>query len=178
MAKPKILLSILFVSQSPAILNEVIYLQKIACFTGHREIYKEDRETIKQKLTDAIIRLINDGYTEFRAGGALGFDMLAESCVLELKKEYPQISLVIYAPCLDQSKYFSEREKKEYMRLIEAADKRLCLSKTYYEGCMLDRNRAMVDGCNVCIAYKRKNTGGTAYTVRYAKGQDVTIIEI
>ena len=156
----------------------MIYLQKIACFTGHREIYKEDRAAIKQKLRDAIVRLISDGYTEFRAGGALGFDMIAEAQVLELKEEYPQISLVIYAPCLDQSKYFSESEKKEYMRLIEAADKRLCISKTYYEGCMLDRNRVMVDGCSAIIAYKRKDTGGTAYTVRYAKRQNVNIIEI
>ena len=151
---------------------------KIACFTGHREIYKEDSNTIRQRLCDVILSLINDGYTEFRAGGALGFDMLAEDCVLELKKQYPQISLVIYAPCLDQSKYFSESEKKEYMRLITAADKRRCLAEKYYDGCMLDRNRVMVNGCSVCVAYKRKNTGGTAYTVRYAKEQGVLVIEI
>ena len=40
----------------------------------------------------------NSGYLYFGAGGALGFDTLAAQTVLDLKKDYPQIKLILVLP--------------------------------------------------------------------------------
>ncbi len=171
-------MNIPFVSQSLARQNRGDILEKIACFTGHREIPVEDREKLKMALRDAVIRLINDGFTEFRAGGALGFDIMAEETVIELKKEFPQIKLIIYVPCLDQNKNFSQSQNERYLNCINAADKILCISRDYYSGCMLKRNREMVKGAAACVCYKRRESGGTAYTVRFAQENGLEIIHL
>ena len=44
--------------------------------------------------------------------------------------------------------------------------------------CMLKRNRHLVDGSSVCIAYLAQEKGGTAYTVNYAKEHGLTVLNI
>ena len=41
---------------------------------------------MKEKLRNEIIKAIKNGYTTFISGMALGFDMICEEIVLELKK--------------------------------------------------------------------------------------------
>lgn len=71
---------------------------KVACFSGHRKL-PEDNAELKNSLESAIIKLIEQGVIYFGAGGALGFDMLAEETVLQLKQRYPQIRLILVLPC-------------------------------------------------------------------------------
>ena len=59
-----------------------------------------------------------------------------------------------------------------------AADKVIYVSETYYNGCMLVRNRRLVDNSSVCVAYLTHAGGGTAYTVRYAEKSGVPVISI
>ena len=40
------------------------------------------------------------------------------------------------------------------------------------------RNRHLVDGSSVCIAYLTQEKGGTAYTVNYAKQKEVQVINL
>ena len=40
----------------------------------------------------------------YGAGGALGFDTLAAQTVLDMKKEYPQLRLILVLPCEDQTR--------------------------------------------------------------------------
>ena len=74
------------------------------CFTGHRKIPLDQLESVTQRLRDAVIASIKDGYLYFGAGGALGFDTLAAQTVLDLKKDYPQIKLMegMLSCCLRQ----------------------------------------------------------------------------
>ena len=58
---------------------------------------------------------------------------------------------------------------EEYNRIMKAADKVVYTSQDYYNGCMHKRNRHLVDNSSLCICYLNSNTGGTAYTVDYAK---------
>ena len=67
-------------------------------------------------------------------------------------------------------------ENEKYLFQLNSADKILCISQNYYSGCMLERNRALVNGADVCIAYKRRDEGGTAYTVSYAEKNSVKTI--
>ncbi len=58
---------------------------KTVCFTGHRIIPENERETILKKLEDTLVDLAEMGYENFIAGGALGFDTLAEEKIIKLK---------------------------------------------------------------------------------------------
>ena len=41
---------------------------------------------------------------------------------------------------------------------------------------MHKRNRMLVDMSSICICYLTKDTGGTAYTVKYAEKQKLKIL--
>ena len=71
--------------------------KKTCCFTGHRNIPPKEYESVKIRLREAIITAIENGYRYryFGAGGALGFDTLAAQIVLDLKKQYPHIFLIL-----------------------------------------------------------------------------------
>ena len=57
-------------------------------------------------------------------------------------------------------------------------DKTVCVSDHYFNGCMQKRNRFLADISSLCICYLTKNTGGTAYTVRYAQKEGLKIVNI
>ena len=65
---------------------------KAVCFSGHRTLY-EPQEVIENRLEQTVRDCIFKGADTFIAGGALGFDMLAEHLILRLCLEYPHIIL-------------------------------------------------------------------------------------
>lgn len=147
------------------------------CFTGHREIPQDRYEVIRQTLIDVIRELASSGYTDFYAGGASGFDMLASFCVLELKKEY-DIKLHIILPYRRSASTYNSYERYKQKELLESADSVECLFERYISGCFHTRNRKLVDSSSVCVAFLEKNSGGTYYTVNYAKENGLKIISI
>lgn len=62
---------------------------KTCCFSGHRKIPPMQSEQIAERLWTEIMDLISAGYVSFIAGGALGFDTMAELAVLKIKQSYP-----------------------------------------------------------------------------------------
>ena len=144
-------------------------INQTCCFTGHRIIPLDQLESVTQRLRDAVIASIKEGYLYLGAGGALGFDTLAAQTVLDLKKDYPQIKLILVLPCRTQTRGWKQEDIEEYNRIMKAADKVVYTSQDYYSGCMHKRNRHLVDNSSLCICYLNSNTGGTAYTVDYAK---------
>ena len=149
-----------------------------ACFTGHRIIGKELLPKLKSQLRVTIEKLIENGVIYYGCGGALGFDQLAGNVVIEMKKEYPQIRLIMILPCKEQDKPWNESEKNEYRSLLSLSDKNVYLQELYDNNCMLKRNRYMVDESGICIAYLTKDRSGTSYTVKYAKDKNRKIINI
>ena len=105
--------------------------KKTCCFTGHRRISATEYETVKYRLHETIIRAIRNGYCYFGTGGSWGFDMLAAQTVLELKKHYTNIYLILVLPCKAQTKYWSYDNKKEYDRILNSADKVVWTSEEY-----------------------------------------------
>ena len=125
---------------------------RTCCFTGHREIPFLRRHHIAKVLKQELEKLIEQGVIYFGAGGALGFDTMAAQTVLSLKSKHPEIKL--------------------------RADKVKYTSIEYTSGCMHKRNRHLVDNSSVCVSYMTKNTGGTAYTVDYARKNHVRVINL
>lgn len=148
------------------------------CFTGHRKIPPEQADTLARQLRSTLMRLIEDGYIYFGAGGALGFDTLAAKAVLDLRAEHPQIKLILVLPCLSQTRGWSARDIEIYDDIKSKADKVVYTSQEYTRGCMHKRNRHLVDNSSVCICYLTESTGGTAYTVDYAKTKNLTVINL
>ena len=151
--------------------------QDTCFFTGHREIDDSYEET-EQKVYFVSERLYEAGYRNFITGGAIGFDTLAAKVVLKLRAIHPDVRLHICIPCNNQDKYFTPEQKAEYNYLLENADSHEVLYEHYVRGCMHTRNRKMADSSSVCIAYCKKQTGGTAYTVGYAVKKGLQIIYI
>ena len=147
-------------------------------FTGHRQIDGSDVTALPGALDLLLEDLIARGYTDFRCGGAQGFDTIAALKVLEKKKKYPQIKLHLFLPCRDQADAWSDHAKAVYFAVIERADSKKYLYEHYSRGCMHARNRAMVDGSDLCVAYCTSPHGGTAYTVEYAKKKGVDVLMI
>ena len=96
---------------------------KTACFTGHRKIPPESIPELSQRLKNTLLRLIEEGYMYFGAGGALGFDTLAAQCVLSLRKRYSHIKLILVLPCTTQTKGWSKDDIAVYEEIKSQADK-------------------------------------------------------
>lgn len=152
---------------------------KVACFSGHRKLPQDYRE-LKSRLRSAITELIEQGVIFFGAGGAIGFDMLAEEAVLELKESFPQIKLILVLPCCpeQQTLMWKIEQRERYNRILEQADKIRILTPRYTEKCMLERNRHMVDNSAHLVCFLREKCGGTFYTVKYAESKGLNIIRL
>lgn len=152
--------------------------KQTCCFSGHREIPKEELPCVAKRLKKTICHFIEIGYRTFCTGGALGFDTIAANVVLGLKGKYPNIKLALILPCLNQTRGWSRVDIQEYERIKASADSVIYVSETYYTGCMQKRNRALVDSSSVCICYLKKSSGGTAYTINYAERNSIQIVNI
>ncbi|MCI8387289.1 MAG: DUF1273 domain-containing protein [Clostridiales bacterium] len=148
------------------------------CFTGHRDIPHEKVQDITNRIEEAVIMLIKQGYLYFGAGGALGFDTLAAQTVIKLKKSYPQIKLILVLPCHTQANNWSDNDIAVYEDIKKQADKVRYTSNDYYSGCMYKRNCHLVDNSSACICYLAREQGGTAYTVNYAIKNGLTIVNV
>lgn len=151
--------------------------EQTCCFTGHREITLPV-ETIKYNLEKQLKRLISSGVIYYGAGGALGFDTLAALTIIKMRNIYPEIKLILVLPCKEQTKGWNSNDIGIYNYILNQADKVVYTSENYYPGCMHKRNRHLVNNSSHCICYLEKNTGGTAYTVNYAKEKGLTIYNV
>lgn len=142
---------------------------KVCCFTGHRQIPKNEIEKITNRTKTAMYELYQNGVDTFIAGGALGFDTLAALIVLKMKIKFPEVKLILALPCKDQTKFWKENDIEIYESIKKQADQVICLSEEYTKDCMLERNGYMVDQSDYVIAYCKRQYGGSAYTVKYAK---------
>lgn len=150
--------------------------KKCCAFTGNREMGDDiNEEKVKELLRGLII---NKGVHTFYDGMARGFDLLCAKCVIELKKEFPQIKLIACVPCPKQEKYFKSEDKKLYYEVLEGCDQVKLISKFYFDGCMFVRNRYMVDNAGKVVVYQREEDGGTAYTHNYAveQGKEIYLL--
>lgn len=151
---------------------------KTCCFSGHRKLQSVKKYELVSKLEKVIIELAESGFLYFETGGALGFDTLVAQTVLRLKKDYPQIKLVLVLPCESQSIKWKNEDREIYERIKSRADKVIYTSKYYFRGCMHKRNRYLVDSSSVCVCFLSESTGGTFYTVNYAMKNGIKVINI
>ncbi len=155
-------------------MNEIfINKARAVAITGHRVLYENFN---KQKLKEILIKIVDKGFNTFLVGMALGFDTVCFQTLEEIKKE-KELKIIACIPCLKQDYKFTSAQKKEYDRMLSLADEKIVLSEEYYSGCMQKRNKFMVDNASGLLAYVKRDFGGTANTVKYARKQGVPVIE-
>ncbi len=141
-----------------------------ACFTGHRSLPQNAIEPLSQALNAHILSLYRErGVCRFWSGGALGFDLLSAVTVANLQHQCPNLHLCFALPCHNHTKRWGTFEQDLLRRLLLRADEIVYTSEQYSSGCMFLRNRYLVDHSQYCISYLTRQSGGTFYTVNYAK---------
>ncbi len=147
-------------------------------FTGHRILSKDEQFVLQKQLDDEVEKLILKGVDHFLSGGALGFDTLAAKTVLKWKEKYPSVRLTLVLPCKDQEKKWRQKDIEIYRDLKAKADEVVYITQWYQDGCMMERNRRMVDQSSYGIYYQTRSFGGTAATVRYAAKKGIRLIPL
>lgn len=149
-----------------------------ACFTGHRQLEDSRLPALVMRLDSVLHRLYGLGYRRFLSGGARGFDQLAAERVLALRGSCPDAQLIMALPCATQSRSWPDADCRRYERILCQADETHVLSPIYYQGCMMVRNRYMVDRASFCVCYLTHMKGGTVSTAVYASKENVPLINI
>ncbi len=148
------------------------------CFTGHRDIPQEQIPILEEKIETLLRTLVEQKIVYYGAGGALGWDTISARVVLRLRRELPQLKLILILPCLSQAQKWSRQDQEIYEEIKAQANKIVYTSQEYTRGCMFKRNRHLVDHSGTCICYMTKSEGGTAYTVNYARKRGLRIINL
>ena len=71
---------------------------------------------------------------------------------------------------------WSGEQRAEYARLLPQYDKAVCVAQRASREAYLTRDRHLVNGSAYCIAYCTRDSGGTAYTLRYAQQEGLKIV--
>ncbi len=150
-------------------------------FTGHRILPAgEQKKELQKRTENAIKKAYADGYRTFITGGAIGYDMMASLCVLNLRAggELPGCRLVLALPHFAHQRKWSQKDIAVFANILQYADEVLYISEKYDTGCMHKRNRFMVDHATRCIAFCQNNRSGTAYTIHYAQKNGIEPINL
>ncbi len=157
-------------------------------FTGHRPCkfpWKYDETdsrcvALKEILTEQIRLLAEAGVTDFFSGMAEGTDIFCSEIVLNLRIKNPALKLRCVLPCEGQADKWSDSARGRYYSILKRADSVDYVSREYYDGCMLDRNRRLVESAGLLLAvYNGVRRSGTGATVNYARkmGREIIVID-
>ncbi len=162
--------------------------EKTCCFTGHRPDklpWGEDESDprcidLKERVREAVERAYDLGCRHFICGMARGADFYFCEAVQALRDRRPGVMVEAAIPCEEQAARWSEADRERYFRLVGLCDFETVVQRHYDRGCMLRRNRYMVDRSSRLIAVYDGNLGGTMYTITYAmrRGVEVDILDV
>lgn len=155
-----------------------------ACaFTGYRpQKLPWDEESdprcvnLKQRLRAAIEDACRGGMEHFICGMAQGVDLYCGELVLEVRRDWPEITLEAAIPCPSQCAAWSAAEQGRWHRLLEQCDDETIVQQHYSSGCMMRRNRYMVDHAAMLIAVHDGQSGGTRRTIEYALRRRLDVV--
>ena len=158
--------------------------ERTCCFTGHRPEklpWGSDEGgprcvALKERLRDMLEEAYRAGYRHFISGMARGTDLYFCEAALALRDEQPGITVEAAIPCEEQAARWPEEERQRYFNLIGRCDLETMVQHHYARGCMLRRNRYMVDRSSRLIAVYDGMLGGTMYTLTYAMKQGLEVL--
>ena len=156
------------------------------CFTGHRPAKlpwgtdegDERCLRLKARLREVIARAVEDGYTHFICGMAIGCDTFFAEAVIALREQHGDITLEAAVPCGSQPDKWTKAQRLRYNELLDRCDTVTVLQYGYTDDCMMQRNRYMVDRSSLLLACFDGRPGGTMSTIVYAERQGLKTVII
>ena len=152
------------------------------CFTGHRpdKLPWGTNELdgrclrLKARLQKAVEEAYDAGMRHFICGMAKGADLYFAEAVLKLRSTREGVTLEAARPCQSQAYGWPAQEQSRYQAILEQCNYETLVQHTYDRGCMMRRNRYMVDRSALVISvYNGEPKGGTAQTLAYAMSKGV-----
>ena len=148
-------------------------------FTGHRPeklpwgTNEDDPRcrALKMLLRQTVERAADAGVDTFCCGMARGCDFYFAEAVLDLMDSRPDIHLEAWLPCPSQTDRWRVSDRSRWEMLLRRCSRVHMVEQVYSDGCMLRRDRAMVDQTDQLISIWDGSPGGTGWTVRYAREQ-------
>ncbi len=155
---------------------------KSMCFTGHRSIAKKKLPFFLVHLQNLLENAVQKGFLDFYSGGAIGWDTYCAQTVLDLRDDYPDITLNLILPCStnDQTAHWTKEQKIAYDCIYTKADSHEFIALDYTSDCMRQRNARLVElaDCLVCYCYPSMARSGSAQTIRFAQKKGIPIINL
>lgn len=156
------------------------------CFTGHRpeKLPWGTDETdgrcvsLKRRLYDAVESAYAEGMRHFICGMARGCDFYFAEAVLALRERVGDVTLEAAVPCPTQADGWPAEDRERWRGLLAECDMETMVQERYTQGCMLRRNRYMVDHSALVIAVYDGTSGGTRRTLEYALRQGVSFVDL
>ncbi|MBP1757969.1 MAG: hypothetical protein H6Q61_218 [Firmicutes bacterium] len=157
-------------------------------FTGHRpeKLPWGSRENdprckvLKERLMTELQAAYDAGCRHFLSGMARGTDLYFCEGVLHLKALHADVTLEAVIPYPGQADRWDSLEQHRYRALLEQCDYETVIQHQYTSGCLLRRNRYLVDHSSRIIAAYNGQGGGTLYTITYAmkNNLDMVIVDV
>ena len=129
-------------------------------------------------VTNSVLETVKDGALTIRAVSYT--HLYCCEAALALRERRPGVTVEAVIPCEEQAARWRERDRERWFSLVERCDNETMLQHHYDRGCMLRRNRYLVDHSAMLIAVYDGMLGGTMYTISYAmkRGLDVVTLDI
>lgn len=156
------------------------------CFTGHRESKLPWRGNendprcvlLKQRIFDAVEAVYADGVRHYICGMANGCDLYFLEAVLRFQETHPDVTTEAAIPYAGQADHWRAELKTRYQAALSRCDYHTVVQQMYSGGCMMRRNRYMVDHSRILIAAYNGEPGGTMNTMLYAMRRGLSVIEL
>jgi hypothetical protein len=145
-------------------------------FTGHRCI--DNILQVEMRLEKIIRELIQDHeYVELLVGRDGEFDQIESSTVIRMKKRSGNnnCALVWVMPYLNAEYENNTESFDNYYDEIEICEESSC---AHFKGAIQIRNRHMVDRASLLICFVDHESGGAYQTLKYARKQRKSIINL
>ena len=156
------------------------------CFTGHRpaklpwgSIEGDPRcLSLKAEIAARLEGIYELGYRNFICGMAEGCDLYFAEAVLAMRDHLPDVTLEAAIPCDRQADKWTAAQQRRYEHIMAESDTVTFVQHRYSPGCMMRRNRYMVDRSSLLLACFDGQTGGTMNTILYAQRSGLKVILI
>ena len=137
-------------------------LGKSCFFIGHREA---DERIYPQLLSEVKRHIAECGVTEFIVGHYGGFDRMAARAVVEAKKEFPEIRLIMLLP------YYSSEINCKLPQGFDETYYPPNMEKVPKRAAIISANRHIVDNTDFLIAYVWHPASNARDILEYAEGR-------
>lgn len=147
--------------------------------TGHRPHHLNNEYDGIGPVSKWIKKKINDILDIYEpnmliSGMALGVDMLFAEMAIER-----DLDLLAAIPCNGQDSRWPQKSKNRYNKILSYKNcKKVVIAKSYSPWVMQQRNKYMIDNCDVLIAVWNGSSGGTCNAVQHAEKTSKKMIKI